>query len=96
MIFLLFSYLIIAFIVVFTGIMSLSEDVDDYLIGMILFGLPLFFLLTIPWFYFGPKYSAELNSWGGAELSADANKVLAKWILIYTIISFLTAMLIYA
>lgn len=94
-IFALVTYEIFVLFALLCACMAISNDEDEYFAIMILFGLPLWFILSLPWLWYGPKYSAALNSWGGSGIAAKANKSLALWMITYAVLAMGLAMLVY-
>lgn len=75
--------------------MYIISDDDEYVAALVLFGLPLLLLSALPWLWFAPKYTCAINSWGGAKLTAKANKMLALWLLFYMAVSVLLTIIFY-
>ncbi|MDE5750896.1 MAG: hypothetical protein K2H87_09060 [Duncaniella sp.] len=88
-------YEMVALLALFCMCIAMSDNEDEYVGALILFGLPLLFICTLPWLWYGPKYSAALNSWGGTCIAAKANKSLAVWMITYAVLATGLAMLVY-
>lgn len=95
MLFMLLAYVMVVSCAVVMLLLDLSEDEDSFYALFVILGLPFYVLSTLPWLWFAPKYTTAVNSWGGVEADALANKNLSKCLMFYSALAMIVAIMLY-